>query len=73
MGGTFIIINYHISLFVIGRGLTIEHYRPNTQCNVLEELEPVDQNLNYDFNFQQFTHLTNEELVLPVSIILQMK
>ncbi len=35
---------------------------------MLKELEPIDQNLNYDFNFQQFTLQPREHLVLPVSI-----
>jgi hypothetical protein len=30
-------------------------------------MRPVDQNLQYDFNFQQFTVLPNEITVLPVS------
>ncbi len=40
------------------------------ECNVLEELEPIDFNLNYDFNFQQFTQLQKPHLVLPVSNII---
>ena len=54
----------------IGRALTIRHYRPRQDCGndvVWEELEPIDQNLNYDFNFQQYTHLGKEHIVLPVS------
>ncbi len=35
----------------------------------MEELEPIDQNLNYDFNFQQITLLPKEHLVLQVSIL----
>ena len=30
-------------------------------------MKPIDQNLHYDFNFQQFTVLPNEVTVLPVS------
>ena len=41
--------------------------RRNEQCNVLEALAPVDINLQYDFNFQQFTFLPREVQVLPVS------
>ena len=57
-------------LLCTGRALTIRHYRPRQDCGsdvVWEELEPVDQNLNYDFNYQQFTHLRKEHVVLPVS------
>ena len=32
-----------------------------------EELEPIDENLKYDFDYQQFTHLRREVLVKPVS------
>ena len=31
-------------------------------------MKPIDQNLQYDFNFQQFTVLPNEITVLPVSL-----
>ena len=33
-----------------------------------EELEPIDKNLQYDFNYQQINHLTREVTVLPVSV-----
>ena len=48
--------------------MILEHYRYNTDCDVWEELEPLDQNLNYDFNYQQNIHLPQERVVLPVSI-----
>ena len=56
---------YHM---YIGRGLVLQHFRWNSECNILEELEPISQNMNYDFNFQQYTHLKKEYLVLPVSV-----
>ena len=34
-----------------------------------EELPPIDFNPNYDFNFQQFTYLPKEVIVLRVSFI----
>jgi hypothetical protein len=34
---------------------------------VLEELEPIDENRRYDFNYQQFAYLNKEVQVLPVS------
>jgi len=52
---------------VIGHGLTLQHYRQNPECGVLEELEPVEQNLQYDFNYQQTVHLSREVALLPVS------
>ena len=52
----------------IGHGLLVQHFRENEQCGVLEELEPIDENRRYDFNYQQFTYLNKEVQVLPVSI-----
>ena len=52
---------------LIGHGLTVQHLRYNSECNVYEELEPIDRNLQYDFNFQQITHLRREVTILPVS------
>ena len=51
----------------LGNGVTLQLIRRNQQCNVTEALAPVDINLQYDFNFQQFTFLPNEVQVLPVS------
>lgn len=50
----------------IGHGLTVQHFRMNPECGRLEELPPIDQNLQYDFNFQQTVHLPTERTVLPV-------
>ena len=50
-----------------GRALELQHLRWNTECGVYEELPPIDLNPNYDFNFQQHTHLPMEITVLPVS------
>ena len=52
---------------MIGNGLTLQHYRPNPVCGVLEELQPIEQNLQYDFNYQQTVHLPAEVTLLPVS------
>ena len=38
--------------FPPGYGLTVHHITNNEQCGAIEELEPVDQNLNYDFDYQ---------------------
>ncbi len=50
-------------------GLTVHHIRRNETCgdNGWEELEPIDQNLQYDFNFQQTVHLPELINVKPVS------
>ena len=32
-----------------------------------EELEPIEKNIQYDFNFQQSNHLRREVTILPVS------
>ena len=36
-------------------------------CNLNEELAPTDENLQYDFNFQQANKLPNEVTIYPVS------
>ena len=51
---------------IIGHGLTLQHIRYNSECGVYEELEPIDRNLKYDFNYQQVNHL-QEIIVKPVS------
>ena len=56
-----------IVLLVIGSGLTLQHYRMNPVCGVLEELQPIEQNLQYDFDYQQTVHLPTEVTLLPVS------
>ena len=59
----------HIIYLLInsGHGLVLEHFRYNSDCDVYEELEPVDANLKYDFDYQQFTHLRREVIIKPVS------
>lgn len=54
---------------VIGHGLTLQHLRYNSECGVYEELQPIDRNLQYDFNYQQFTHLRRTTTVLPGDIL----
>ena len=56
---------YHPS----GHGLSLQHIRYNSECDVYEELEPIDENLKYDFNYQQATHLSHEVLVKRVSLL----
>ena len=56
-----------VCIITIGSGLELKLIRRNQQCNVLEALAPVDIDLQYDFNYQQFTFLPNEVTVLPVS------
>ncbi len=41
----------------------LQHFRPNEECGVLEELEPIDSNLKYDFNLQVYSTC----MVLPQS------
>ena len=59
---------FNYTNLLLGRGLTLKILRRTAQCdNGLEELKPVDQNLQYDFNYQQFTFLPEEITVFPVS------
>ena len=50
-----------------GRGLIVRHYRETEECGSLEELQPIDENRRYDFNYQQTTILPRIVKVLPVS------
>ena len=56
-----------VCILFAGRGLVLQHFRMNQECNVLEELEPIDINLSYDFNYQQTNLLPTPRTVLPVS------
>ena len=47
--------------------MTLRLIRNTEECDGLEEMRPIDQNLQYDFNFQQFTVLPNEITVRRVS------
>ena len=51
-----------------GRGLVVQHLRYSEECGGYEELEPIDKNLQYDFDFQQINHLRREVTILPVSL-----
>ncbi len=55
---------------IAGVGLTVHHIRRSETCgdNGWEELEPIHQNLQYDFNFQQTVHLPEIINVKPVSL-----
>ena len=60
----------HVVFHWPGVGITLRHMRWNSTCGTYQELPPIDQNLQYDFNFQQFTMLPYSVTVLPVSSIL---
>ena len=47
----------------IGTGLTVKHHRGGQEI-----LPPLDQDLKYDFNFQQFRYIPLRKL-LPVSLV----
>ena len=51
-----------------GRELELELYRVNSQCDKDEELEPIEVNRQYDFNYQQTTFLPRERKLYPVSL-----
>ena len=60
-------VEHHTHLFAtLGHGLVVRHYR-ESECGLLEELEPIDENRRYDFNYQQVTLLPKTAKVLPVS------
>ena len=62
------ILEITIIIISLGHGLTLQHIRYNSECDVYEELEPIERNLNYDFNFQQINHLQREVVIKPVSV-----
>ena len=49
--------------------MTVKHFRKvnDTACNAVEELEPIDSNPSYDFDFQQLNHLQRRVHVKKVS------
>ncbi|XP_064399035.1 DBH-like monooxygenase protein 2 homolog [Halichondria panicea] len=47
-----------------GHGLVVDHFR-DAECGLLEQLEPIDENRRYDFNYQQYTILPKTVTVLP--------
>ena len=49
--------------------MTVKHYRQAADCDAVEELEPIDENQSYDFDFQQITHLKRYVHVKRVSYI----
>jgi len=53
----------------LGHGLVLQHFRQTDECGGLEELEPIDSNLKYDFNYQQFNILPREVKVLPGDLL----
>ena len=57
-------------MYFLGVGLTVHHLRRNQSCsqNDYEELIPIDQNLQYDFNYQQANHLPALVNIQPVSL-----
>ena len=70
------IVHYFDSLYIIlipftitGTGMTVKHFRKvnDTACNAVEELEPIDSNPSYDFDFQQLNHLQRRVHVKKVS------
>lgn len=52
--------------YTIGIGLSVYLVRANGD-GTYKEVEVIDRNLHYDFNYQQSTHLQKEILILPVS------
>ena len=53
----------------LGTKVELLHLRRTEQCRdgeQIEELKPIDRNLQYDFNFQQTIYI-DEVIVKPVS------
>ena len=56
----------HNYAYVIGAGVELLHLREQENCDGVRELKPIDQNLQYDNNYQSMAHL-DETLVQQVS------
>ncbi len=59
-------ISIHLYNIFIGVALIVHHLRQSVSCGGYEELAPIDQNLQYDFNFQEAVFLPDTINVLPV-------
>lgn len=68
-----IVVSFGSSMYFVlniaGHGLVVDHYR-ETECGLMEQMEPIDENRRYDFNYQQFNILPKTVKVLPVSRII---
>lgn len=53
-------------LFTAGHGLVVKQFRRTSECGGIEELPLIDENLSYDFNYQQSTYLPKIVKVFPV-------
>lgn len=66
-----IMCSLNMVTLLVGIGLTVQHIRRTQACgNDYQELEPIDQNLQYDFNYQQATYLPRLVNVQPVRVVL---
>ena len=45
-------MNNQLHLCTQGSALNVRHFRRNDKCDRMEELPPIDKNLEYDFDFQ---------------------
>ena len=58
MGDNFIDAGLDYSTYCVllwlktGYGLSVQLFRKNEECGVTEELEPIDTNMQYDFDYQ---------------------
>lgn len=50
-----------------GKEVELRHFRYNKACRGYQELEPIEKNPTYDFDYQQTNFLPHEITVLPVS------
>jgi hypothetical protein len=70
-GGIHIFANM-LHTHLTGTGLILRHFK-KTDCSgttKYEELEPIEKNFHYDFNFQQINHLPREITVLPGDVLM---
>ena len=46
-----------------GTALNVRHFRRNEKCDRIEELPPIDKNLEYDFDFQVYAYTIAMNLI----------
>ncbi len=44
----------YLPMLFPGQGIVLQHFRKNEECDVVEELQPIEANLKYDFNYQVY-------------------
>ena len=66
----FLLYSTLIAVLKLGSGVELTVLKRRDSCgntSRYEQVNIIERNLNYDFNYQQFVHLPREITVMPVS------